>query len=126
MILDKNGLVLTNYHVVRDVDEVKVQLADKSIFEAEIVGTDPQTDVAVIRMKGRVPDEPAGGGVGRFGRHRGGRPGHGHRRAVRLRADGDHRHHQRQGALRASGSTRMKTSCRPTRPSIRATRAGRW
>jgi len=60
MIIDEQGHVLTNYHVVRDVDEIKVQLADKRTFEAEIVSTDPQTDVAVIRMKGSVPgDLPA-------------------------------------------------------------------
>jgi serine protease Do len=56
MILDKQGHILTNYHVVREVDEIKVRLADQSIFEAEIVGTDPQTDVAVIRIKGSVPE----------------------------------------------------------------------
>ncbi|MGO8704694.1 MAG: Do family serine endopeptidase [Candidatus Brocadiia bacterium] len=57
MIIDKQGHVLTNYHVVSDVDEIKVQLADKTTFEAEIVSSDPQTDVAVIRMKGSVPDD---------------------------------------------------------------------
>jgi len=57
MILDKQGHILTNYHVVRDTDELKVQLADKRQFQAEIVGTDPKTDVAVIRIKGRVPQD---------------------------------------------------------------------
>jgi len=57
MILDKEGHILTNFHVVKDVDEIKVQLADKSQFEAEIVGTDRQTDVAIIKLKGRVPDD---------------------------------------------------------------------
>lgn len=56
MILDKEGHILTNFHVVRDVDDIKVRLADKRTFEAEIVGTDPKTDVAVIRIKGHVPD----------------------------------------------------------------------
>jgi serine protease Do len=56
MILDKQGDILTNYHVVSDVDEIKVQLADKRRFPAEIVGVDPKTDVAVIKIKGRVPD----------------------------------------------------------------------
>ncbi len=55
MILDQAGHILTNYHVVRDVDDIKVQLADKRTFEAEIVGTDPKTDVAVIKIKGDVP-----------------------------------------------------------------------
>lgn len=56
MILDKKGHILTNYHVVGDVDEIKVQLADKRIFEAEMVGQDPRSDVAVIRIKGDVPE----------------------------------------------------------------------
>ncbi len=57
MILDKKGHILTNYHVVGDVDEIKVQLADRRTFEAEIVGQDPRSDVAVIRIKGPVPDD---------------------------------------------------------------------
>jgi serine protease Do len=56
MILDKEGRILTNFHVVDDVDEIKIQLADKSSYEAEIVSTDPPTDIAVIRIKGRVPE----------------------------------------------------------------------
>ncbi|HUA38876.1 MAG TPA: DegQ family serine endoprotease [Candidatus Sulfopaludibacter sp.] len=55
MILDKQGRILTNYHVVRDVDDIKVRLADKEEFEAKIVGTDPKTDVAVIQIQGHVP-----------------------------------------------------------------------
>lgn len=55
MIIDRLGHILTNYHVVKDVDEIKVQLADKRSFDARIVGTDPNTDVAVIRIVGAVP-----------------------------------------------------------------------
>ena len=40
-----------------NVDEIKVALADKRIFEAEIVGTDPKTDLAVIKIKGKVPTD---------------------------------------------------------------------
>ena len=57
MILDRQGHILTNYHVVKDVEEIKVQLADKRTFEAEVVGTDPKTDVAVIKIKGHVPSD---------------------------------------------------------------------
>ncbi|MGE5320027.1 MAG: DegQ family serine endoprotease [Hyphomicrobiaceae bacterium] len=57
MILDKQGHILTNYHVVSDVDEIKVQLADNRSFEAKIVGADPRTDVAVIQITGKVPDD---------------------------------------------------------------------
>ena len=57
MILDKEGHILTNYHVVRDVDDIQVVLADQRTFKAEIVSTDPKTDVAIIRIKGHVPDD---------------------------------------------------------------------
>jgi serine protease Do len=56
MILDKEGHILTNNHVVRDVDQIKVQLADDREFPAEVVGTDPMSDVAIIKIKGKVPD----------------------------------------------------------------------
>ena len=57
MILDKQGHILTNYHVVNEVDEIKVLLADKRTLPAEIVGTDPKTDMAVIRIKGSIPND---------------------------------------------------------------------
>jgi serine protease Do len=57
MILDKEGHVLTNHHVVDDVDEIRVQLADRRTFEAVVVGSDPKTDVAIIKIKGRVPED---------------------------------------------------------------------
>ena len=57
MIIDKQGHILTNYHVVRDADDIKVQLADKRSFEAEVVSSDPLTDVAVIRLKGKAPED---------------------------------------------------------------------
>jgi serine protease Do len=50
VIVDK-GYVLTNNHVVQDADELKVVLADDRELEAEIVGTDPNTDLAVIKIK---------------------------------------------------------------------------
>jgi serine protease Do len=55
MILDKAGHILTNYHVVKDVDEIKVRLPDKREFKAVVVSSDPKTDVAVIRIKDKVP-----------------------------------------------------------------------
>lgn len=55
MILDEEGHILTNNHVVRDVDEIKVQLADNREFPARIVGTDAKTDMAIIQIKGKVP-----------------------------------------------------------------------
>jgi serine protease Do len=57
IIMDREGRVLTNYHVVREVDTIKVQLADKRQFDAEIVGTDPKSDVAIIKLKGKIPSD---------------------------------------------------------------------
>ncbi|HEY5998308.1 MAG TPA: DegQ family serine endoprotease [bacterium] len=55
MIIDREGHILTNNHVVADVDELKVQLADKRQFVAKVVSVDPKTDVAVIRLQGPLP-----------------------------------------------------------------------
>ncbi len=46
----ERGLVLTNYHVIENADEVSVTLADGRTQDAELVGADPDTDVAVIRI----------------------------------------------------------------------------
>lgn len=50
---DGKGYILTNNHVVADMDELKVKLSDKKEFDAEIVGTDEQTDLAVIKIEGK-------------------------------------------------------------------------
>ena len=51
MIVDPSGLVVTNVHVIEGADEVKVALADKREFEAEIVLKDKRSDLAVLRIK---------------------------------------------------------------------------
>ncbi len=52
VIIDKSGIVLTNNHVVRGADEVTVVLTDGREFKATDIKTDPQTDLAVLRLKG--------------------------------------------------------------------------
>src|SRR6185437_14900777 len=52
VIVDPSGLVVTNYHVIEGMTEVKVALSDKREFEAQIVLRDPRTDLAVLRIKG--------------------------------------------------------------------------
>jgi Do/DeqQ family serine protease len=52
VIVDPTGLIVTNVHVIEGADEVKVALADKREFEAEIVLKDKRTDLAVLRLKG--------------------------------------------------------------------------
>ncbi|WP_230533508.1 Do family serine endopeptidase [Microvirga roseola] len=51
VIVDPSGLVITNNHVIDDMTEVKVALADRREFEADIVLRDPRTDLAVLRLK---------------------------------------------------------------------------
>jgi serine protease Do len=53
VIVDPAGYILTNNHVVARAAEIVVKLKDGQELKAEIVGTDPRTDLAVIRIKGR-------------------------------------------------------------------------
>jgi serine protease Do len=50
VIVDKNGYILTNNHVIKDADDIKVRLSDKKVFKGKIVGADPKTDLAVIKI----------------------------------------------------------------------------
>jgi Do/DeqQ family serine protease len=50
VIIDKRGYVLTNFHVVKGADGVTIRLADKQQFRGRIVGSDPKTDLAVIKF----------------------------------------------------------------------------
>jgi serine protease Do len=49
-IIDSSGLILTNNHVVENASEVIVRLSDRRELEAEVVGTDPATDIALLRV----------------------------------------------------------------------------
>lgn len=49
-IVDPNGLIITNNHVVGKADEIRVTLSDKREFKAKLIGTDPKTDVAVVKI----------------------------------------------------------------------------
>jgi serine protease Do len=49
-IVDRRGYVLTNNHVVADTDEIKVVMSDDRELRAELVGGDPNTDIAVIKI----------------------------------------------------------------------------
>ena len=50
-ILDKEGLIVTNNHVIENADEIKVRLADEREFDAKVIGRDPKTDLALIRIE---------------------------------------------------------------------------
>lgn len=49
-IIKSNGTILTNAHVVAGADEVTVKLTDKREFKAKVIGSDPQSDVAVLKI----------------------------------------------------------------------------
>ena len=50
VIVTSDGYIITNNHVVEGADELTVSLPDKRTFKAKVVGTDPKTDVAVVRI----------------------------------------------------------------------------
>jgi S1-C subfamily serine protease len=56
IIIDEQGSILTNYHVVSGADTLEVTLTDGSVLPATVVGTDPGNDLAVVHI-----DPPAGG-----------------------------------------------------------------
>lgn len=63
-VYDSNGHVITNAHVLRGAETIRVQLNDGRLFEAELVGADPLTDIAVLRMPeatGLIPAVRASG-----------------------------------------------------------------
>ena len=51
VIIDKRGLVLTNFHVVKGADEILIRLSDKREYRGQILGTDPKTDLAVVKFQ---------------------------------------------------------------------------
>jgi serine protease Do len=50
-IISKDGYILTNNHVVNDADKITVTLGDGREFEAKLIGTDPKTEVALIKIE---------------------------------------------------------------------------
>ncbi|HYG70156.1 MAG TPA: DegQ family serine endoprotease [Anaeromyxobacteraceae bacterium] len=58
-ILNKEGFILTNNHVVENATDIRVRLNDKREFSAKIVGRDPLTDVALIQLSGPPKDLPS-------------------------------------------------------------------
>ena len=52
-IISSDGLILTNAHVVQDAKEVTVKLTDRREYQAKVLGADPQTDVAVLKIEAK-------------------------------------------------------------------------
>ena len=55
VIVTQSGRILTNAHVVKDADDIKVTLHDGNDYDAKVLGVDPKADLAVIQLKGKFP-----------------------------------------------------------------------
>lgn len=65
VVLDRQGHVLTNFHVVEEAEAIEVTLYDGSSYPGRLVGADPNNDIAVVRIE--CPAEKTGAGAdGRF------------------------------------------------------------
>jgi serine peptidase DegS len=56
VVIDRAGYVVTNWHVIRDADQIRVQLADGRVAVPKLVGADPDTELALLRID--LPDLP--------------------------------------------------------------------
>ena len=77
VIVSPDGYILTNNHVVGHADEIHVTLLDKREFTAKVIGKDPKTDLALIKIDTNQPLPSAS--LGDSGRDRSGRLGGGDR-----------------------------------------------
>lgn len=61
VIISPDGYIVTNNHVIEDATRLRVKLNDGRVFDAEVIGTDPTTDVALIKVEGKeLPTLPFG------------------------------------------------------------------
>lgn len=65
-IIDGDGYILTNGHVVKEADEIEVTLLDERSYAAEVVGTDTKTDIALLKIEpdGEIPSATLGSSSG--------------------------------------------------------------
>ena len=57
-IIDKSGLVVTNNHVIKDAEDILVRIEGLREFEAEVIGSDPLSDLAVLKIKSNETFQP--------------------------------------------------------------------
>lgn len=61
VIVSADGLIITNHHVVSNAEKIKVTLFDKRVFTGKVIGADPKSDIAVVRIaSGGLPTIPWG------------------------------------------------------------------
>ena len=105
-LIDPNGLIVTNAHVVEDADSLQVRLADGRRFSGKVVGQDDRVDLALVRIEGatNLPTLP----LGDSNRLRVGEFVHGARPSVRARAVGLLRNREPQGRAAHGGRARLR------------------
>ena len=54
-IIDSSGYIVTNYHVIKDADEITVRLQDDTLLEAELIGGDEKMDLALLKVESDTP-----------------------------------------------------------------------
>jgi serine protease Do len=52
-VISEDGYIITNYHVIADAEKIEIKFADKVTYKAKIVGTDPETDIALLKIDGK-------------------------------------------------------------------------
>ncbi len=98
VLVKADGLIVTNAHVVKGADEIRVVLADRREFDATLVTTDERYDLALLRIDTAGEKFPFIQ-MRDLGFDRGRRRGAGDRQSVRPEPDRDQRHHLGTGAL---------------------------
>ena len=54
-IINKDGFIVTNDHVVRDAETIQVKLSNENVYVGKVIGSDPKTDIAVIKINAKEP-----------------------------------------------------------------------
>ena len=109
-MIDKAGHIVTNYHVIEGADQIEVSFSNQDTLRATLVGSDPSTDIAVLRVEASsrslTPLVFGDSDVVRVGD-----PGRRDRQPVRARPDDDGRHRQRRPGAHDHGA---RTAIRST------------
>jgi serine protease Do len=51
VIVSSDGYIITNYHVVKDADEIKVLMSDKKEYDGKVIGSDPKTELSMVKIE---------------------------------------------------------------------------
>lgn len=60
VIVSKDGYIVTNNHVIQDADSIRIRTNENRVISAKLIGADPNTDIAIIKVEGAFPAMPLG------------------------------------------------------------------